>query len=112
MLNQHGVPKKRFAAPMLKPSVLPVVPKPVKVQKVKAMTEAQLKGIVSTVIEPQIKTLTSNFMEELTASKNKLEQRYVDTAFEKMAEQREKDAWLTKHVTGQVVGALREEFET
>ena len=84
MFNQHGVPKKRFTAPMPKPSVLPVVPKQVKAQKVKAMTEAQLKGICKEVIEPQIKTLTSNFMEELTASKDKLEQRYIDTAFEKM----------------------------
>ena len=87
-----------------------MVPKPPK--KVKVMTEAQLKGIVAEVIRPEMHKFTANFMEELTASKEKLEQRYIDTAFEKMAEQRDKDAWLTKHVTGQVVGALREEFET
>ena len=76
------------------------------------MTEAQLKGIVAEVIRPEMHKFTANFMEELTASKDKLEQRYIDTAFDKMEERRDADAQLVKHVTGQVVEGLREEFAT
>ena len=76
------------------------------------MTEEQLKDIVAKVIKPEMNKFTASFMEELTASKDKLEQRYIDTAFEKMEQRKDEDAQLIKQVTGQLVGGLREEFDT
>ena len=76
------------------------------------MTEAQLQGIVTDYVKPEMHKFTAGFMEELTAEKDKLEQRYIDTAFEKMAERKNEDAQLVTKVTGQLVEGLREEFAT
>ena len=92
--------------------MVPPVPKQTKVQKVSAMTQDQLKGICEKVIEPKVKTLTSEIVEELKFSKENLEQRYVDAAHEHMRTQRESDACFVRGVTEDLTAGLRKQFET
>ena len=91
--------------------MVPPVPKQTKARKVSAMTQEQLKSICENVIEPKVKSLTSEIVEELKFKKENLEQRYVDSAHEHMRTQRESDACFVRGVTEDLTAGMRKQFE-